>query len=90
LATSLSPADLDTLIANVTRKATDAGISPSDYVGDSADFGEMVSRLLKPSRPCGDRWQKLLDLQANPSRLKGTLSLDDVDEYAKGAALDDL
>lgn len=91
MATSLSPADLDTLIANVTRKAADAGISPSDYVGDSADFGDMVSRLFRPSRPIvGDRWQKLLDLQANPSRLKGTLSLDDVDEYAKGAALDDL
>lgn len=91
MATSLSPADLDTLIANVTRKAADAGISPSDYVGDSADFGDMVSRLFRPSRPVvGDRWQKLLDLQANPSRLKGTLSLDDVDEYAKGAALDDL
>ena len=91
LATSLSPADLDTLIANVTRKAADAGISPSDYVGDSADFGDMVSRLFRPSRPVvGDRWQKLLDLQANPSRLKGTLSLDDVDEFAKGAALDDL
>ena len=91
LATSLSPADLDTLIANVTRKAADAGISPSDYVGDSADFGDMVSRLFRPSRPVvGDRWQKLLDLQANPSRLDGTLSLDDVDEFAKGAALDDL
>ncbi len=91
MATSLSPADLDTLIANVTRKAADAKISPSDYVGDSADFGDIVSRLFKPSRQVvGDRWQKLLDLQANPSRLKGTLSLDDVDEYAKGAALDDL
>ena len=91
LATSLSPADLDTLIANVTRKSADAGISPSDYVGDTADFGDMVSRLFRPSRPVvGDRWQKLLDLQTNPSRLKGTLSLDDVDEYAKGAALDDL
>jgi hypothetical protein len=91
LATSLSPADLDILIANVTRKATEAKISPSDYVGDSADFGDIVSRLFKPSRKVvGDRWQKLLDLQANPSRLKGTLSLDDVDEYAKGAALDDL
>jgi len=91
LATSLSPSELDLVIANVTRKASEAGISPSDYVGDSKDFGDMVSRLFRSSQPyVGTRWQKLLDLQANPSRLKGTLSLAEVDEYAKGAALDDL
>jgi hypothetical protein len=91
LATSLSPADLDTLIANVTRKAKDAGISPSDYLGDSADFTEMVTRLLK-SNPSvnGERWQKLLDLQANPSRLKSQLSLDDVNEFASAGAVDDV
>ena len=91
LATSLSPSELDLVIANVTRRASEAGISPSDYVGDSKDFGDMVSRLFRSSQPyVGTRWQKLLDLQANPSRLKGTLSLAEVDEYAKGAALDDL
>ena len=91
LATSLSPSELDLVIANVTRKASEAGISPSDYVGDSKDFGDMVSRLFRSSQPyVGTRWQKLLELQANPSRLKGTLSLAEVDEYAKGAALDDL
>lgn len=91
LATSLSPTDLDTLIANVTRKAKNAGISPSDYVGDSADFTEMVTRLLK-SNPSvnGERWQKLLDLQANPSRLKSQLSLDDVNEFANAGAADDV
>lgn len=91
MATSLSPADLDTVIVNITRKASDAGISPSDYVGDTKEFGDIVSRLFNPSGPyVGKRFQKLLDLQANPSRLKGTSSLDEVDEYAKGAALDDL
>lgn len=91
IATSLSPSDLDTLISNVTTRAAASGISPSDYVGDSADFADMVGRLFRPSRPfVGDRWQRFLDLQANPKRLKGTLSLDEVDEVAKAGAVDDL
>mgnify|MGYP007028079997 FL=1 len=91
MVTSLSPADLDKMILRIQRKAAEAGISPSQYVGDQSSLADMVSRLFKPSRQVtGDRWQRILDLQANPSKLKGTLSLSDVDEFAKGQALDDL
>ena len=91
LVTSLSPTDLDRLITRVETAALKNGISPSDYVGDSPAFLDMTKRLFTPSRKVvGDRWQRILDLQANPNKLKGTLSLEDVDQFAKGQALDDL
>jgi hypothetical protein len=89
--TSLSPADLDKMVTRITTKASQAGITPSQYVGDHAVLSDMVTRLFNPSKQAaGDRWQRILDLQANPNKLKGTLSLSDVDEFAKGQALDDL
>lgn len=89
--TSLSPADLDKLIDNITTAAKRANVSPSDYVGDRTEFADMVGRLFnkQPSKP-GERWQRILDLQQNPDKLKGTLTLEEVDEFAKGQALDDL
>jgi len=91
MVTSLSPADLDKMILRIERKAAEAGITPSQYVGDQSSLTDMVSRLFKPSQQVvGDRWQRILDLQTNPSKLKGTLSLSDVDEFAKGQALDDV
>lgn len=89
--TSLSPAELDKMIVRITEGAQRAGISESDWVGDTPEFAEMVGRLFKPSKPVvGDRWQRILDLQKNPQKLKGTLTLEEVDEFAKGQALDDL
>jgi len=91
MVTSLSATDLDRLITRVEAAALKNGISPSDYVGDSPAFLDITKRLFTPSRQvAGDRWQRILDLQANPNKLKGTLSLEDVDQFAKGQALDDL
>lgn len=90
--TSLSPADLDTMVARITEKAANLGITPSQYVGDNGDLADQVVRLFKTptSGHVGDRWARILDLQANPTKLKGTLTLKEVDLYAKGAASDDL
>jgi len=89
--TSLSPKDLDRLIDNVTKRAALNNISPSDYVGDHTAFKDMTTRLFKPTQTIvGDRWQRILDLQANPSRLKGTLTLEQIDEFAKASASDDV
>lgn len=92
MVTSLSPVGLDEMITTITRKATELGVSPSQYVGDSGDLAETVLRLFgKPTADnIGPRWARLLDLQANPDKLYGTLDLADIDMYAKGAALDDL
>lgn len=91
MVTSLSPSDLDRMINQITSRAALNNISPSDYVGDHTAFKDIVTRLFQPTKTnVGDRWQRILDLQANPSRLKGTLTLEQVDEFAKGSALDDL
>jgi hypothetical protein len=37
-----------------------------------------------------ETWDKIVDLQANPQKLAGSLTLRDADFYAKGNALDDL
>lgn len=91
MVTSLSPDDLNKLIVGIEKRAALNNISASDYVGDNKVFTDMVSRLFKPTKPfVGDRWQRILDLQANPKRLKGTLTLEEVDEFAKLQAMDDL
>lgn len=89
--TSLSKADIDKLVTNVTEAAARNGVTPSQYVGDNVVFRDMANRLFKGGeQTVGKRWQKVLDLQADPKRLKGTLSLDEIDEFAKGQALDDM
>ena len=90
MVTSLSPADLDNMIARIQQGAARAGVTPSDYVGDNMQFADMARRLFGGQRKVGDRWQRLLELQQNPSRLKGTLTLDEVNDFSKGQALDDL
>ena len=66
MVTSLSPVGLDEMITTITRKATELGVSPSQYVGDSGDLAETVLRLFgKPTADnIGPRWARLLDLQA--------------------------
>jgi hypothetical protein len=89
--TSLSPAELDKMIQRIEDAAKIAKVSPSDWVGDKTEFAEVVNRLFKTSKPAvGDRWERILELQKNPKKLKGTLTLEEVDEFAKGQALDDL
>ena len=89
--TSLSPAELDKMIQRIEDAAKIAKVSPSDWVGDKTEFAEVVGRLFKTSKPAvGDRWERILELQKNPKKLKGTLTLSEVDEFAKGQALDDL
>ena len=89
--TSLSPAELDKMIQRIEDAAKLARVSPSDWVGDKTEFSEIVGRLFKTSKPAvGDRWERILELQKNPKKLKGTLTLSEVDEFAKGQALDDL
>jgi hypothetical protein len=89
--TSLSPAELDKMVARIENASKLAGVSPSDWVGDKTEIADVVNRLFKPTTSVtGDRWERILELQKNPQRLKGTLTLDEVDEFAKGQALDDL
>lgn len=89
--TSLSPAELDKMVARIENASKLAGVSPSDWVGDKTEIADVVNRLFKSINPVtGDRWERILELQKNPQRLKGTLTLDEVDEFAKGQALDDL
>ena len=89
--TSLSPAELDKMIQRIEDAAKIAKVSPSDWVGDKTEFAEVVNRLFKTSKPVvGDRWERILELQKNPKKLKGTLTLEEIDEFAKGQALDDL
>lgn len=89
--TSLSPAELDKMIVKIEDAAKIAGVTPSDWVGDKTEFAEIVNRLFKTSKPVvGDRWERILELQKNPQKLKGTLTLNEVDEFAKGQALDDV
>lgn len=89
--TSLSPAELDKMVVRIENAAKIAGVSPSDWVGDKTEFADVVNRLFKPTKPVtGDRWERILELQQNPQKLKGTLTLEEVDEFAKGQALDDL
>lgn len=89
--TSLSPTELDKMIQKIEDAAKLANVSPLDWVGDKTEFAEIVNRLFKTSKPAvGDRWERILDLQKNPKKLKGTLTLAEVDEFAKGQALDDL
>jgi hypothetical protein len=90
MVTSLSPADLDAMILRVEDAAKAAGVTPSQYVGDHTQFTDIARRLFGKDQKPGDRWQRILDLQQNPSRLKGTLTLEEIDEFAKGQALDDL
>jgi hypothetical protein len=90
MVTSLSPDDLNRMITRIEEVSTRLGISPSDYVGDNMQFADMARRLFGGERRIGARWERMLELQQNPSRLKGTLSLEDVDDFAKGQALDDL
>ena len=90
MVTSLSKPDLDRMIANIEEASARAGVSPSDYVGDHIQFSDITRRLFGKDRKAGARWERLLDLQKNPSRLKGTLTLEEVDDFAKGQALDDL
>lgn len=89
MVTSLSPADLDKSIAAIIKKSAQEGMTPSQYLGDTAGMDDMIGRLFG-KQFVGDRWQKMLDLQANPTKLKGSLTLDQVNEFAKGQALDDL
>jgi hypothetical protein len=89
--TSLSPAELDKMVARIENASKLAGVSPSNWVGDKTEIADVVNRLFKPTTSVtGDRWERILELQKNPQRLKGTLTLDEVDEFAKGQALDDL
>jgi hypothetical protein len=89
--TSLSPAELDKMIVKIENAAKIAGVTPSDWVGDKTEFAEIVNRLFKTSKPAvGDRWERILELQKNPDKLKGTLTLNQIDEFAKGQALDDV
>ena len=90
MATSLSPTDLDRLITNIQEGAAKAGIDPSDYIGDNIQFADIARRLFGGNRRPGARWERLLELQQNPSRLKGTLTLEEVNDFAKGQATDDL
>jgi hypothetical protein len=88
--TSLSPADLDAMILRIENAAQIAGVSPSRYVGDHPQFSDITRRLFGATQRPGDRWERILELQQNPSRLKGTLTLEEIDEFAKGQAADDL
>lgn len=90
MATSLSPTDMNRLIDNIQTDSARLGISPSDYVGDQLQFADITRRLFGQDRRIGPRWERLLELQQNPSRLKGTLSLEEVNDFAKGQAMDDL
>lgn len=91
MVTSLSPAELDKMVARIENASKLAGVSPSNWVGDKTEIADVVNRLFKPTTSVtGDRWERILELQKNPQRLKGTLTLDEVDEFAKGQALDDL
>jgi hypothetical protein len=88
--TSLSPADLDNMILRIQADAAAIGVTPAQYVGDNGQFVDVVRRLFGATERPGERWQKILDLQQNPSKLKGTLTLDEVNSFAKGQATDDL
>jgi len=90
MATSLSPADLDRLILNIEKGAATAGVSVSDYIGDNPQFTDMVTRLFGGTPSEGKRWQKLQELQQNPQKLKGTLTLEEVNDLAKGMATDEM
>jgi len=90
MVTSLSPADLDRMILRIEDAARAAGVTPAQYVGDNGQFTDVVRRLFGVTERPGDRWQKILDLQQNPSKLKGTLTLEEVNSFAKGQATDDL
>jgi hypothetical protein len=75
---------IDQLITSLSRE--DA-IRLYDTIVESA-----AKTGVSPRRYVGDdaRWQRIEDARNGKLDLKGTLTLDEVDDYAKGQALDDL